>query len=419
MDKQKKIIISHPTGNENTRGAVYGFYKMGILDSFHTCIACFKKSIFYRLSVGPFKKIRRREYWYSIRPYTYTYPLKELCRLIASMLHINKWITHETGKYCIDKIYHDLDEKVGIFLTRHQSDIDAVYAYEDGALETFRMAHELHKICIYDLPIGYWRAMRSLLNEERGKNPEWAMTLGGFNDSEEKLRRKDEELRLADKIYVASTFTKKTLEMYPGKLSDIEIIPYGFPPINKQREYDGIRGRKIRALFVGGLSQRKGISYLFEAVKGLNDNIELTIVGRGDIDGCNALKNALKNVNYIPSLPHDAVLNLMSENDVFIFPSLFEGFGLVITEAMAQGTPVITTDRTCGPDIITDGEDGWIVEAGKAQPIRDLLEKFINNPEILCEVGRAAMNTANKRPWSCYETELAQSVKTFINGKLS
>ena len=50
----------------------------------------------------------------------------------------------------------------------------------------------------------------------------------------------------------------------------------------------------------------------------------------------------------------------MKEHDVLIFPSLFEGFGLVITEAMAQGTPVITTDRTAGPDVISDNENGCL-----------------------------------------------------------
>lgn len=56
--------------------------------------------------------------------------------------------------------------------------------------------------------------MRKLLNIEYDKNPHWAITLGGFNDSDEKLNRKDRELALADKIYVASSFTKTLLD-YP------------------------------------------------------------------------------------------------------------------------------------------------------------------------------------------------------------
>ena len=114
-------------------------------------------------------------------------------------------------------------------------------------------------------------------------------------------------------------------------------------------------------------------------------------------------------------MPHSEILKLMSESDVLVFPSLFEGFGLVITEAMSQGTPVITTERTCGPDIITDGYDGWIVDAGQAAPIKKLFHDFIASPKLLQQAGRVALITAKKRPWSQYETELTQSVSNFIN----
>lgn len=62
MDKQRKIIVSHPTGNANSRSAVNGLYKKGILDSFHTCIACFKHSFLYYISKGPLKEFKRREF---------------------------------------------------------------------------------------------------------------------------------------------------------------------------------------------------------------------------------------------------------------------------------------------------------------------------------------------------------------------
>lgn len=114
-------------------------------------------------------------------------------------------------------------------------------------------------------------------------------------------------------------------------------------------------------------------------------------------------------------MPHDEILKLMANQDLFIFPSLFEGFGLVITEAMSQGTPVITTDRTCGPDIIHDGKDGWIVEAGVSKPIKDLLSQFISDPGILTRTGQLARETASKRPWSVYEKTLAESVNHYLN----
>lgn len=416
MDKQKKIMIYHPFGNANTRAAVDGMYKLGILESFHTCIACFEGSVLYKLSsFSPLKEFRRRCFSNFLRERTFTYPFKELGRQLSPKLKLNNLTAHEKGIFCVDNVCHDLDNKVAKYLEKNGAMIDGVYAYEDVALKTFSTAKRNNIKCIYDLPIGYWRAMRVLLKEERDKNPEWAMTLGGFDDSEEKLQRKDNELSLADKIYVASSFTKKTLEMCPGKLADIEVIPYGFPTVNKGRTYDGILNRKIKVLFVGGLSQRKGLSYFFDAIKGLEDKIEATVVGKGDLSKCKALKEALSRVNYIPSLPHNEILNLMSKQDLFIFPSLFEGFGLVITEAMSQGTPVITTDRTCGPDIINNGTDGWVVEAGNSEAIKKLLKQFISNPEILVKAGKKAMLTATQRPWSAYEKELAESVNNFLN----
>lgn len=412
----RKITIYHPFGNANTRAAVDGIYEQGILESFHTCIACFQGSLLYKLSLGgPLKELRRREFSSFLQGKTITHPFKELGRLLSPKLKLGRLTVHEKGIFCVDKVCHNLDNKVAKYVSQKHKCIGGVYTYEDLALHTFNVAKKYDIKCLYDLPIGYWRAMRYFLNEDREKNPEWAMTLGGFNDSEKKLQRKDKELQLADKIYVASSFTKKTLEMYPGKLADIEVIPYGFPPVNMDRKYDNIRNRKIKVLYVGGLTQRKGISYFFEALKGLEDKIEVTVVGRGNLNKCVALKEALSKVNYIPSLPHDEILKLMANQDLFIFPSLFEGFGLVITEAMSQGTPVITTDRTCGPDIIHNGKDGWIVEAGVSKPIKDLLLKFISNPTILITAGQSARDTALLRPWSVYEKELAESVNHFLN----
>lgn len=416
MDKQKKIIISHPTGNMNTRAAVAGFYSAQMLESFHTCIACFKTTLLYRLSKWSiFKEFRKREFDVSLKSCTYTYPLKEIGRQIAIKLKLSLWIKHEVGYFCIDKVYQNLDACIANYLQKNNEKITGIYGYEDCCILTFQEAKRYPKVCLYELLTIYWRTMQQLLNEEQIKNPEWAITLGTFNDSKEKLQRKDRELALADKIYVASTFTKNTLKLYPGKLGEIEVIPYGFPTINKKRIYKPFEGRKIKMLFVGGLSQGKGLSYLFDALKNFEHKIELTVVGKGAIDKCPALKTALKTVNYIPSLPHDEVLQLMAQQDLFVFPSLFEGFGLVITEAMSQGTPVITTDRTCGPDIITHGKDGWIVQAGQTGPIKKLFQEFINNPYLLQDAGKQALKTASKRPWSQYEADLSASVNIFLN----
>ena len=121
---------------------------------------------------------------------------------------------------------------------------------------------------------------------------------------------------------------------------------------------------------------------------------------------------ALARHRWIPSLPHADILRIMQAHDVLVFPSLFEGFGLVITEAMSQGTPVITTDRTAGPDLIEHGRNGWLVEAGSTTALQAAIEELLRRPESIAEAGRAAQETARRRPWAVYGQELAAALKS-------
>lgn len=403
-----KIIISHPTGNANVRAVSTALARTQLLHRFFTCVALFEKSLFYKIcKIQPFKEFQRRSFDDVIRPYTQTRPLKELGRLASQKLGWKLGVRHEKGFFCIDQVYKDLDKHV----SRQIKDSKAVYAYEDGAFETFRKAKLKGVTCLYDLPTGYWRAHRELLSKEINLRPDWAMTFRCFQDSELKLARKDSELEYADAVFVASSFTRRTLELYPGVLPPVHLIPYGFPDINRQRTYIPLKGRKLKMLFVGGLSQMKGLANLFEAVEYFKDQVELTIVGRKKIDGCIPLEEGLKKHKWIPSLPHKEVLELMSKQDLFVFPSLFEGYGLVVAESMSQGTPVITTRRTCGADFITDNENGWLVEAGKTAELVEKIQNILAEPECLCRVGKAALETAASSPIREYGIKMAEAIK--------
>lgn len=414
-----KIIISHPTGNANVRAVAEGLAKADLLKVFYTSLAAFSGNIWDRLGRFPLlAEFRRRNFNQLLKPYTQQYPLFELGRSIATKLGLQSLLKHESGLFCIDQVYQSLDKYVAKKLTlATKKGTTAMYAYEDGAFESFKKAKKVGIINLYDLPIGYWRAARRLLKTEQMNRPEWAMTLTGFKDSNCKLQRKDDELALADRIFVASSFTAFTLKEYVGELAHIEVIPYGFPSVNKNKEYTYNGNRPLKLLFVGGLSQRKGIANLFEAVIGLENKIELTIVGNKVVDNCEVLNKALSLHTWIPSLPHGEILQLMYEHDVLVFPSLFEGFGLVITEAMSQGTPVITTERTAGPDIITSGENGWIVEAGSTKALRAKIEFLIGNPQQVENAGRAATESARKRPWEVYGKEMAQCIGKILEEK--
>jgi glycosyltransferase involved in cell wall biosynthesis len=405
------VLIQHPTGNANSRAAAKGLFEANMLAGFRTTIATFPGDILDRLSaLSLFSELKRRNFESALQSKTEIWPWRELGRLFASKSGLTSLIEHETGFFSIDSVYHSLDRHVAASLTlKSRQRIDAVYAYEDGAADSFRAAKSLGVQCLYDLPIGYWRAAQRLLESERERWPEWASTLTGFRDSIDKLMRKDEELRLADQILVASQFTADTLRDFPGQLAPIKVVPYGFPTVGESRAYSNNKG-PLKLLFVGGLSQRKGIANLFSAVAALGSRVELTIVGRKASNDCPALNAALSRHHWIPSLPHSQVLKIMRDHDVLVFPSLFEGFGLVITEAMSQGTPVITTNRTAGPDLIEHGRNGWLVEAGSTSALQATIEELLYLPQQIPEVGRAAMETARSRPWEVYGLELATAL---------
>lgn len=407
------IIFSHPTGNANVRAAATALEEAGLLHSFVTSVATFPKSILSAFAgISHFSELSRRQYDGQLKKLTHTWPWREAGRILASKTRINSLIQHESGPFCIDAVYKSIDRRVAAGLSKAvKMGANTVYAYEDGANFSFLEAKKHDLECIYDLPIGYWRTARRLLEKERLLNPEWASTITSFIDSDAKLAMKDHELSLADRIFVASTFTAKTLEDFPGKLAPIEIIPYGFPDVAKERPYSSfLTNRRLKLLFVGGLSQRKGIANLFAAVDGLGDFVSLTIVGNKTGQACEALDRNLAKHHWIPSLPHAEILELMQAHDLLVFPSLFEGFGLVITEAMSQGTPVLTTERTAGPDLIEDGESGWLIEAGSTQAIQEAIEKILNSPQEISRVGRNAKEKAHLRPWSIYGEELVKSI---------
>ena len=413
-----QVVLSHPTGNANVRGALDGLHNANILSGFYTGIASFEGNWLDKLgAIKSLSEIRRRRFQSYLQPVTHTVPWLEAGRLLALRTGATQLTKHETGTLSVDAVYRYHDRYVAKKLRKAvNKKVTGVYCYEDGAAATFKEAKRLGITAFYDLPIGYWRAARRLLIDETERWPDWAETLHGFKDSDTKLERKEEEIRLSDVIFVASGFTAKTLSDFPGTLPPVKVIPYGFPTVSENRKYDGLTNKKkIKVLFVGGLSQRKGIADLFAVAESLHDHVELTIVGRKATENCAALNTSLAKHKWIPGLPHHDVLQLMKQQDLLVFPSLFEGFGLVISEAMSQGMPVITTERTAGPDLIQHAQNGWLVEAGSTLALHEAVEHFVRNPHLLSRFGKAAQETARRRPWRVYGNELAAAIANINN----
>jgi starch synthase len=407
------IVLSHPTGNENMRQAALAFAEANLLREFWTTLSWNPDSIFDRTAPAKLRQtFRRRAYPEIVRRRIHSLPSREIARLLLGVARLSLFSEHETSWLSIDAISRALDRQVALEIGQ-TTKFTSVYCYEDCAFETFTAAAKRGFTRIYDLPIGYWRAGQRIFADEREREPEWASTLTGTNDSEEKLARKDEELRLANHVVVASTFTKETLAESPHS-REISVIPYGAPPTDDS-ELLNCPG-KLRILFAGSLGQRKGLSYALRAVELLGrEYCELTLLGRKTVSGCRVLEDAVRKNRWIPSLTHSEMLSEMRAHDVLLFPSLFEGFGLVITEALSQGTPVITTQNTGGPDVIYSGMDGFIVPIRSAEAIAEKLEVLVREPYRAYEMKLAARDRAKERAWENYRRQLVALAREVMN----
>jgi glycosyltransferase involved in cell wall biosynthesis len=411
------ISISHPTGNEFVKKSLQGLYSSGILHSYFTSIAVFERNIFHKLSkiqgLDAFEKRRINE---EFKSFTFTNPSNELARQLCLSLRIESLIKHETGLFSVDSIYSKHDKWFSKSILKNQSSIQGILAYEDASLNSFRTAQKLDIKCFYDLSIGHYKSLNQILEIEKNNYPEWEKSMVGLKNSTQKFERKNEEIELANEIIVASSYTAETLFDHTNKKS-IKTIPYGFPDtisVNQIRKRG--KSKKFKLLFVGSLTQRKGLATVFKIIENLKHDVELSLIGRKTTNEIPVLNENLKKFRWIESMPHSEILKEMRSHDLLIFPSVFEGFGMVLSEAMSQGLPVLTTNRTMAKDFIKHNFNGLVIEPNDIESALTNIENCIRDEEFRYSLALNALNTAQSRPWANYSFEIAEFIKEQIGG---
>jgi glycosyltransferase involved in cell wall biosynthesis len=262
---------------------------------------------------------------------------------------------------------------------------------------------------ILDQTIAHPRSKNRVYESIKKQFPDWA------DDLEVRAATvsaaEDAEHRKANRIVVASSFTKSTLVENGVPAEKILLNPYG---VDLQRFSFSERprsGRPFRFLFAGLVCARKGIPLLLQAWEALGrKDVELWIVGPVSptapgnwLDGACA--------GFFGKLSNAELAGVMAESDVFVFPSYFEGFALVLLEAMASGLPVITTTATAGPDIISPERDGWIIEPGDVNSLIRIMQLCLENRDHVAIMQAKARATAERFSWDAYGDRWVEILK--------
>jgi hypothetical protein len=407
------VLLSHPTGNANVRAVLSGLLEAGILKEFHTTIASYPGNLWDFLGKRSWgRELNRRTFDDRLRPFTVQHPFYELARMLARRFQCQQLVRHETGAFCVDAVYQQQDRIAAKRLREFPNEYSGAYTYEDGAVETLTAAKDLGVRRIYDLPIAYWQTLRRLLVEEGERLPGWKATLGGgLSDSEEKLSRKSRELELAEVVVCASGFVARSLPEMAREQKTIIVAPFGSPPPAAPRSSTATGGRKMRVLFAGSMSQRKGLGDLCAAMRMLKrSDVELVIMGNPEAP-MDFYRQEFGGFIHEPTRPHAEVLKLMRSCDVFCLPSIVEGRALVMQEAMSQGLPLIITPNTGGEDLIDDGVTGFLVPIRRPDQIAEKIAWFADNRDVLIEMSQAAQRKANQLTWSMYGRTIATAIR--------
>ena len=396
------IHILHPGGNRNVRAVLHALDNSKKLGKYFTTLAFSEKDCGFSFLPSSFKRELLRRNYEIPKSRIVTHGKHEWGKLILSKfrLPVPKFLhPYEIGR--------DLDRFSAQQIELDQdSQLEGVYAYEDTAYYSFQAAKKKGLRCFYELPIAYWESSYPLLQEEAKRLPAWAPTLG-MDQQEEKLRLKTEELKQADLIFCPSQFVYDSLPSWAREKKCVT-AEFGSPatqPLQMRAQKN-----RLRLLFAGSLSQRKGLADLFEAMKLLKrSDVALTVMG-ALLRPLSFYREQYAEFIYEPPRPHQAVLQLMQSCDVLILPSLLEGRALVQQEALSCGLPLIVTRNAGGEDLIDEGKTGFLVPIRSPEKLAEKINWFTEHREELEAMRNPCQEKARQYRWEDYGRKILNAI---------
>lgn len=336
-------------------------------------------------------------------------PWRELTRLLLSRIDNQKILT--------DAIFHwelqDFDRWVAL---KNLTNSNVVYGYEYGCRATFEKAKEQGIARVYDVPSPEHDFSENTIHQEIANYTELDTPYRKYTRKRQALRtqRRIEEWNLADVVIANSEFTKKSYADAGLDVTKVQVVPYGAPPVCPEAQAGGNKNHQpVNFLWAGTFSIRKGAHYLLAAWKQIDAKAQAQL----NVFGAMSLPPALltdipDSIALSGTIPRSQLYQQYFQADILVFPTLCDGFGMVVTEAFAHGLPVITTDRAGAADLIRHGENGLIVPAGNTEALTEALQWCLSHRQELSKMRQAALETAANWQWSDYRRTLVDKLQT-------
>ncbi len=290
----------------------------------------------------------------------------------------------------------------------------AFFGFDTGCLETLQMLRRRGVRTVVD-QIDPARFEEELVLAEVQKWPGWQETPGRIPEAY--FERLSAEWEAADLVVVNSEWSKKALVAQgvpEGKMLTVPVayeaedIALAAPPDR------AVTTRPLTVLWLGTVNLRKGIQYLIGAARLLQrTDIRFVVAGPVEISRA-AVDSAPANVSFVGRITRDGADACYRQADLFVLPTISDGFAITQVEAMARGLPVVTTPN-CG-QVVTPGVDGLLVPAGDAHSLAEAIAKLDADRPLLREMSRQAVVKARTFRLPQQAAQIQRGMRRYLSG---
>ncbi|RTL33137.1 MAG: glycosyltransferase family 1 protein [Burkholderiales bacterium] len=283
------------------------------------------------------------------------------------------------------RIKTSLDDVVA----RRMPPCDVFVGLSGSALRSGQRAHRLGARYVCDRGSSHIRTQNELLREESRR---WGVAFEGIDPRV--IEFEEAEYEQADCITVPSTFSVRSFVRAGVPAHKLKLLPYGvnldlFKPVGLPDP------KRFDVLYVGGMNLNKGIPYLLQAYAQLkHPQKSLTFAGAPSQSLIDRMKvHGLwpHDVKLLGHVPQPRLKELMSHSHVMVLASVQEGFGMVLSQAMACGCVVIATEHTGALDLYQDGQAGFIVPVRDGAAIADRMQMLADDPSRRMDMSQRAI----------------------------
>ncbi len=211
-------------------------------------------------------------------------------------------------------------------------------------------------------------------------------------------QREQQEYEVADYIFSLSSFAKESFLRRGFANEKICLVPLGAnlskflasPEEIHERIRRVLSKERLRVLTVGTWSARKGAFDLNAVYAACKDTCTFRFVGGMGSDSEHLKFAAAANCEFVPKQPQYELMAHYSWADVFLFPTLEDGYAVVLAQAQAAGLPLLATVNCIAPDIVTHGKNGWLFPIRTPQSFINTLRQLDGDRQLLASAMQAA-----------------------------